>query len=45
VLTKLQLIRLVTEHGMKDGVRFTTPDTDIPRGLVTDGSQRERTNR
>ena len=42
-LTKLQLLRLVAEHGMKDSVQFTNASGE--KGLVTDQPQGERTHR
>ena len=42
-LTKLQLLRLVADQGMKDSVQFTNASGE--KGLVTDQPQGERTNR
>jgi hypothetical protein len=42
-LTKLQLLRLVAEHGMKNSVQFTNASSE--KGLVTDQPQGDRTNR
>lgn len=42
-LTKLQLLRLVADQGMKDSVQFTNASGE--KGLVTDQPQRERTQR
>lgn len=43
-LTKLQLLRLVAEHGAKDSVQFTSTDADCGQ-VVTDRMKKERTNR
>jgi len=44
-LTKLQLLRLVAENGMKDSVQFKTAET-APAGETPTGTiQKERTNR
>lgn len=42
-LTKLQLLRLVADQGMKDSVQFTTASNE--KGVVTDQPQGDRTNR
>jgi hypothetical protein len=43
-LTKLQLLRLVAEHGMKNAVEFTSSPAAAARDGSTTEGKRERTN-
>jgi hypothetical protein len=44
-LTKLQLLRLVSEHGLRDAIQFTSGEGQAPNGLMANDAQGERTNR